>query len=238
MNFLTQGDPGLGKSQMLTAAIKVAPRGVYVCGNTTTTSGLTVTMSKDPETGDNGLEAGALVLADQGVCGIDEFDKMTEYQALLEVMEQQSISIAKAGMICSLPARTSILAAANPVGGHYNKSKTVAENLRMNSALLSRFDLIFILLDKPDQQKDQFLSEHIMKMHSGRPMRANDECRTSSWMSAPPSVHDNRNEDLTFLDSLKLNHGQQFDPVPPSLLKKYIAYAKKYVHPRYNSITH
>ena len=151
-HVLIVGDPGLGKSQMLSATVKIAPRGVYVCGNSTTTSGLTVTMTKDSETGETALEAGALVLADQGVCCIDEFDKMTEYSALLEAMEQQSISIAKAGLVCSLPARTCVIAAANPVGGHYNKAKSVSENLRMNSALLSRFDLVFILLDKPDHE--------------------------------------------------------------------------------------
>ena len=113
------GDPGLGKSQLLSATCKLAPRGVYITGNSATTSGLTVTMTKDADTGETGLEAGALILADQGVCCIDEFDKLTEHNALLEAMEQQSISIAKAGLVCPLPARSSVIAAANPVGGHY-----------------------------------------------------------------------------------------------------------------------
>jgi len=147
-HVLVVGDPGLGKSQMLQAISSIAPRGVYVCGNTTTTAGLTVTLHKDGSSGDYALEAGALVLGDQGCCCIDEFDKMgTQHAALLEAMEQQCISIAKAGIVCSLPARTSIIAAANPIGGHYDKSRTVSENLKMNPALLSRFDLVFILVD-------------------------------------------------------------------------------------------
>ncbi|KAG8085871.1 hypothetical protein GUJ93_ZPchr0010g7251 [Zizania palustris] len=114
------GDPGLGKSQLLQAAASVSPRGIYVCGNTTTNAGLTVAVVKDSISNDYAFEAGAMVLADRGLCCIDEFDKMsTEHQALLEAMEQQCVSVAKAGLVASLSARTSVLAAANPVGGHY-----------------------------------------------------------------------------------------------------------------------
>ena len=153
---------------MLQAVANISPRGVYVCGSYSSTSGLTVTLLREGS-GDNVLEAGALVLADQGCCCIDEFDKMgQEHQSLLEAMEQQSISIAKAGIICSLPARTSVIAAANPVGGHYNKAKTVAENLKLSPAVLSRFDLIFILIDRPDEELDKMLSEHVMALHAGK----------------------------------------------------------------------
>jgi DNA helicase MCM8 len=119
-HVLIVGDPGLGKSQMLVALNQIAPRSVYVCGSYSSTSGLTVTLMKEAGSGDFALEAGALVLGDQGICAIDEFDKMgADYQSLMEAMEQQSISIAKAGIVCTLPARTSVIAAANPVGGHY-----------------------------------------------------------------------------------------------------------------------
>eukprot|EP00466_Bigelowiella_natans_P007098 jgi/Bigna1/45150/e_gw1.113.2.1 len=210
-HILVVGDPGLGKSQMLRACARVAPRGVYVCGNTSTTSGLTVTMVKEGSSGDYALEAGALVLADQGCCCIDEFDKMgKEHNSLLEAMEQQSISLAKAGIVCSLSSRCAVLAAANPVGGHYDRAKTVNENLKINTALLSRFDLVFILLDRPNQARDQMLSEHVIRLHSLY------------------------NIDKGLAERLALAEGDRraFDPLPPYLLRKYIAYARNYIHPR------
>uniref|UniRef100_A0A5G2R6S4 DNA helicase MCM8 n=1 Tax=Sus scrofa TaxID=9823 RepID=A0A5G2R6S4_PIG len=215
------------------AACSVAPRGVYVCGNTTTTSGLTVTLSKDSSSGDFALEAGALVLGDQGICGIDEFDKMgNQHQALLEAMEQQSISLAKAGMVCSLPARTSIIAAANPVGGHYNKAKTVSENLKMGSALLSRFDLVFILLDTPNEDHDHLLSEHVIAIRAGK-----QRAVSSATVTRMNSQDSNTSilevvSDKPLSERLKVVPGEEIDPIPHQLLRKYIGYARQYVYPR------
>ncbi|KGL72485.1 DNA helicase MCM8, partial [Tinamus guttatus] len=230
-HVLVVGDPGLGKSQMLQVLCNVAPRGVYVCGNTSTSSGLTVTLSRDGASGDFALEAGALVLGDQGICGIDEFDKMgSQHQALLEAMEQQSISLAKAGIVCSLPARTSIIAAANPVGGHYNKAKTVSENLKMGSALLSRFDLVFILLDTPNEDHDHLLSEHVMAMRAGKPAAC------SGAVVARASAQDRSVleavSDRPLLERLKaISPGETLDAIPHQLLRKYVGYARQYVHP-------
>lgn len=224
-HILIVGDPGLGKSQMLQAVNSIAPRSVYVCGNTTTTSGLTVTLCKDGGSNDHSLEAGALVLADQGCCCIDEFDKMgTQHQALLEAMEQQSISIAKAGIVCSLPARASIIAAANPVGGHYTKSKTVSENLKMSGALLSRFDLVFILLDKPNEIMDNMLSEHVMALHAGKRQFLSVTVQRSQHGILERECHQTLQERLMIKEPM--------DFIPAQLFRKYVAYARKYVHPR------
>ncbi|KAM4591952.1 DNA helicase MCM8 [Odontesthes bonariensis] len=229
-HILIVGDPGLGKSQMLQAVCNVAPRGIYVCGNSTSTTGLTVSLSRDSGTGDYALEAGALVLADQGLCCIDEFDKLgNQQQALLEAMEQQSVSLAKAGIVSSLPARTSVVAAANPIGGHYNRGKTVSENLKMGSALLSRFDVVFLLLDIPDESHDRRLSEHVMANRAGKGRassamvtRSNNELETSILL---------QHSAMPLSERLQASAGETLDLIPACLLRKYVSYARQYVHP-------
>ena len=168
-NVLLIGDPGTAKSQLLQYVSRIAPRGLYTSGRGTTAAGLTAAVLRE-KTGGMILEAGALVLADKGVACIDELDKMRpdDRVAIHEALEQQTVSVAKGGIVATLNARAAVLAAANPSLGRYEPHRNVSENINLPVTILSRFDLIFIIKDQPEPDYDSRMSEHILALHRSK----------------------------------------------------------------------
>ncbi|OPY52997.1 MAG: Minichromosome maintenance protein MCM [Methanosaeta sp. PtaU1.Bin112] len=217
IHILLVGDPGIAKSQLLRYMIKISPRGIYTSGKSSTSAGLTATAVKD-ELGDGRwtIEAGALVLADKGIAAIDEMDKMDneDKSALHEAMEQQTISVAKAGVMATLKSRCSLLAAANPKLGRFDKYEPIAPQINLTPALMSRFDLIFVLTDDPDSKRDSAIAQHILKSNYA------GELATQAEWNDGISQEDIENSLVVIKPALD-----------PELLRKYVAYARKNIFP-------
>ncbi|CAI5745352.1 unnamed protein product [Peronospora destructor] len=219
LNVLMVGDPGTAKSQFLKFAKQTAPRAVYSTGKGASAVGLTAGVSRDPFTKEWVLQGGALVLADKGVCLIDEFDKMNEQDrtSIHEAMEQQSISVSKAGIVTSLQARCSVIAAANPIGGRYNAARTFAENVELTDPILQRFDLLCILQDKVDPVDDERLADFVISSH----MRSNAKKKSA-----------NEEDELSAMtQSMQVGDDDASMTLDQELLRKYILYARTFVNP-------
>jgi len=212
INCLVLGDPGMAKSQFLKYVQKVAHRAVYTTGQGASAVGLTAAVRRDHVTREWTLEGGALVLADNGMCMIDEFDKMNDQDrtSIHEAMEQQSISISKAGIVTTLQARCAVIAAANPIRGRYDPSESFAANVNLTEPILSRFDILCVVRDIVDPDMDQHLADHVTRSH----------CRSHPDHEGPVDEVARGNEDL----------------ISQELLRKYIMFSKRTCKPQLQDV--
>merc|ERR1719468_1211839 len=215
INALVVGDPGLAKSQFLKYVEQTFPRAVYTTGKGASAVGLTAAVQRD-ENGQFCLQGGAMVLADDGICLIDEFDKMNDQDrtSIHEAMEQQTISVSKAGIVATLQARCAVIAVANPIEGRYDPQMSFAQNVNLSDPILSRFDLLCVLRDESDAVQDERLADHVVCSH----IRSHPEANSDDKTVQP-----------------RLQQQQQaagVQPIPQDLLQKYIVYARQRVHPK------
>ncbi|KAG1671758.1 DNA replication licensing factor mcm2 [Nymphon striatum] len=219
INILICGDPGTAKSQFLKYTEKIASRAVFTTGQGASAVGLTAYVQRSPITREWTLEAGALVLADKGVCLIDEFDKMSDQDrtSIHEAMEQQSISISKAGIVTSLQARCAVIAASNPIGGRYDPSLTFSDNVNLTEPILSRFDILCVVRDQVDAVVDERLARFVVKSHIRH--------HPGSTPEDIQEITSNETPGLTGVEK-----------IPQELLKKYIIYSKEKTHPKLNQM--
>ena len=233
INMLLLGDPGTAKSQFLKYIESTYHRVVYTTGKGASAVGLTAGVHKDPITGEWTLEGGALVLADKGICLIDEFDKMNDSDrtSIHEAMEQQSISISKAGIITSLQARCSVIAAANPIGGVYKPNLNFNDNVELTDPILSRFDILSVIRDEPQEDLDDALATFVINSHmKNHPV--------AKMVFEEEAQNEQQKEQLAnaLLDEKNIEKVKAEMVLEQELFKKYIIYAKRHVSPKLNEI--